>query len=1047
MRLGTGSRKAIRYDAAMDFLDQQINPPAHWDKFEELCRALFAAIWNDPLTQRHGRSGQAQHGVDIHGARPTSPDETLGVQCKGKDRNFGKKTTTREFDEELANAETFRPTLASWTFVTTFADDAKVQAHALAVSRQRVEAGKFPVAALGWNSLVSLLAQHPAVIEQFYPELGPQLPRMIAELSALPDRVMTALGAPPLRSGEARWIEESFGKARDLGPALLGRALGPADVGACPEVPQVERIWRELEGGFSARLVATAGAGKSVCMLQVAKRAHDKGWRVLRLKDPDVTALALTNDERPTLHLIDDAHLTDARLLHLAEEEAGSRRWLLSAHTVSDDESGLPGTVRIDPAQAVAVIAAGLRADLQETLRTVKRIDDRVGDAIGQEPIEDRLAAAEKAGRPWQFCFILGGGWRRARQSAEDARAANADLVLAAAAIRQLATRDARAQAPDFEGLFEAGGIEPVRERAAIEWLVGRRLLLGREDLRCPHQRLASVLIARILEGQTKGGRDAIGAMLNHVIATESYPLAGLSVLLTELRMMGDYPTRWTYLVDRTLLPQLIARCWAAELPDERRGAGWLLSELQCYVDDWAATITQGYEEIAAGWLSEPLPGAAYGIGHLIGQIGMKDRLLAQSLIARADPVKVAAAVSRSDAVLACEAAGMLYSCMGYRPGDWTQRYLAVVDRQACHDLMRTWPRGHYLSAAGSFCQLFTWDDEEFGLDLIEALIPAIGDELRARPFHSFHELHDMVWHAMRLSDTLGIYAGKKGPSARMRAVAAKLVASWTPEGLAGHLSAINRRDFQPAAWLLDFIREVTKRQFEATVALIDWARIDGTIGDAWGAMYHEIEVFLQVCFQAASAKAPIRAMVARNLESAETLSVRLAMLAPDAAVTQLKAGKPIGLASYSHFHWRMSAVVVAQVAEAHADLLEPMIAPHIRVASDQLSRKSQPFFDEPLMFLRVVWQLAPRTFEQIMAGIDTSGAETGWAAALSGVDAKQHAPAGDREQKRLDRQTAAWLVERNLARSDHLGAAARRLRARFPRRSRPTPKSLEPFV
>lgn len=1031
----------------MDFLDQQINPPANWDKFEELCRALFAAIWNDPFTQRHGRSGQAQNGVDIHGARPTTPGKTLGVQCKGKDRNFGEKATIREFDEELAKAEGFMPTLAGWTFVTTFADDAKLQAHVLAVSRQRLEVGKFAVAALGWNSLLSLLAQHPAVIEQFYPELGPQLPRMMAELSALPDRVMAALGASPSRSGEARWIEESFGKARDLGPALLGRPLGPADVGACPELPQVERIWRELEGGFSARLVATAGAGKSVCMLQVAKRAHDKGWRVLRLTDPQVAGLALTNGERSTLHVIDDAHLTDAPLLRRAEEETSPTRWLLSAHTVSDEEAGLPGMVRIDPAQAVAVIAAGLRANLQETLRIVKRIDDRVGDAMGKEPIEDRLTAAEKAGRPWQFCFILGGGWRRARQSADDARAAHADLVLAAAAIRQLATRDARAHASDLEALFEAGGIEPVRQRAAIEWLVGHRLLLSGEDLRCPHQRLASVLIARILEGQTKEGRDAIGAMLNHVVATESYPLAGLSVLLTELRMMGEYPARWTYLVNRKLLPQLIARCWAAELPDERRGAGWLLSELQCYVDDWAATITQGYEDIAAGWLSEPLPGAAYGIGHLIGQIGMKDRLLAESLIARSDPVKVAAAVSRRDAILACEAAGMVYSCMGYRPSDWKQQYLAAVDRQACLELMRRWPRSHYLSAAGTFCQLFTWDDEAFGLGLIEALIPAVGDELRARPFYSFHELHDMVWHALRLSDTLGIYAGKKGPSARMRAVGAKLVASWTPEGLAGHLSAINRRDFQTAAWLLDFLQNVSRRQFEATVALIDWTQIDRTIGDVWGAMYQEIEVFLQVCFQGAAAKAPIRAMVAHNLDSAETLSVRLATLAPDAAATHLKAGKPIGLASYGHFHWRMSAAVVAQLAEAHVDLLETMIAPHTVVASEQLSRKSQPFFDEPLIFMRIIWQLAPRMFEQIMAGIDTAGAEAGWAAAFSGGDAKQHAPAGDREQKRTDRQTAAWLVERNLARSDHLGAVARRLRARFPSRSRPTPKSLEPFV
>jgi hypothetical protein len=838
--LKAGSSEVIRYHhAAMEFLDQQINPPTSWDKFEELCRALFAAIWQDPLAARHGRAGQEQHGVDIHGARPSAKSEILGVQCKGKNGNLGKKATIQEFDAELKKAETFEPALAGWTFVTTAADDAKLQVHALALSTQRVANGEFPVAVLGWNSLQSLLAQHPSVIEQFYPELGPQLPQVMKRLAALPHQLMAALGTSPSRQNKSEWLQESFGAARDLGPALMGRSLGPADVSACPELPQVERIWRELKGGYSARLVGTPGAGKSVCALQVAKRAHDKGWRVVRLKDPDVSALQLTAEAHSTLHIIDDAHLTDARLLRLAEEQTSSTCWLLSAHTVSDDDASPPGTVRINPEQAVAVIAAGLRANLAETQRLVQRVDDRVGDGVGEEWIEHRLAAAEKAERPWQFSFILGEGWRRASHSAEDARGAGADLILAAAAMHQLASRDARTNSTDLQPLFDAAGIEAALQPQAIDWLIGRRLLLARDDLRCPHQRLASVLIARILEGQTKEGRGAIGAALNRIIAATHYPLSGLSVLLQELRLMGEFPGRWTRLVDKALWPSLIARCWTAESPEDRRGAGWLLSELQSYVDNWATAITMGYEETAGRWYSEPLPGAAYSIGHLLGQISMKDNDRARSIVARADPIRVAAAISQRDAVFACDVAGMLYSSAGCRPDDWKKRYLAAIDRASCLAMIGAWPRDHYLSAAGTFCQLFTWDNEAFGLDLIEALIPAIEDELRAQPFHSFHELHDMVWHALRLVDSLGIYAGKKGPTSRMRAIGAKMAACLMPAGLADQVSSISRREFQSAWRLLVFIREVSKRQFEETVALIHWERIDQTIGDLWGRTHH----------------------------------------------------------------------------------------------------------------------------------------------------------------------------------------------------------------
>ncbi|MES2095277.1 MAG: hypothetical protein V4459_00815 [Pseudomonadota bacterium] len=1035
----------------MEFLDQQINPPKTWEKFEELSRALFAAIWKDPLASRHGRTGQKQHGVDVHGCPPSAHGRTYGVQCKGKDQHYGKPATVVEFDAELLKVEQFMPSLGHWTFTTTHPDDAVLQAHARAVSEIRVAAGKFPVVAFGWGTFQALLAQHSEVIEQFYPELGFQLPDVIRKLSALPDQLRAVLDsvAPQsqtLHPEAPEWIEERFETARDLGPALLGRPLGPADVSACPELPQVDRLWRELEAGYSARLGATAGAGKSVCALQVAKRAHDQGWRVVRLRDPSAGSLDLATGDRPTLHIVDDAHLTDPALLLRVEQQCSATRWLLSAHTLADDKVASSGTMRINPGQAVAVIAAGLRADIDATRRVVQRVDDRIGLSISSEWIEDRLDEAEKAERPWQFCFILGGGWRRARQSAEDAKAAGADLVLAAAAVRQLASRDARASLTDLGPLLDAAGIAPADRSAAIDWLVRERLLLGADDLRCPHQRLSVVLIARILEGQDEVGRKRVGAMVNHVITGSAFTLAGLSLLLTEWRMMGEWPTRWAHLVDRPLLLELVERCWRAEEAIDRRGAAWLLSELQSYLEDWVTKVTTGHEETVARWFDECLPGTGYAVGHLLGQFGMKDRELTATLIDHADPLKAAAAVSRSDPALAGEAGAMIYACMGYRSEAWTRRFIAAVDRPACNATIQSWPKDQYLSGADELLRLLIWDDQEFGLDLFEAFIPAIAERLRAQPAREFHELHDLVWHGLRLTDSLGLYRGAKGPTARMRAIGKKLASVWAPADLAKQIASVSPRQVQPAGWLLMFIGEVSRRQFNETVALIDWEQMDRTIGERWARMDHDMEVLIHVCFAAPAAKAPIQAMILRNVDKVDVLSVRLAMLAPEAAVVHFTAGRQVALSSYDHFSWRMSAALVAQLAEAHADLLDSMIAPHVAVAAEQLSSKTQPFFGEPLPFLRVIWQVAPVSFELILAAIDPAGAEAGWAAALRGEDAARHAPTSDREQKVADRQTAGWLVERALRRSDALGDVARRLRKRLPRKSVPSPKSLEVF-
>lgn len=1031
----------------MEFLEQQINPPKSWEKFEDLSRALFSAIWDDPYAARNGRSGQAQHGVDVHGTPATAPGKTHGVQCKGKDRHYGRQATTDEFDQELLKAEKFSPTLAHWSFITTHPDDAVLQAHALAVSEARVAADTFPVVAFGWSTIQSLLAQHPRVIEQFYPELGPQLPELIRKLSALPDQMQAALDGI-IQTGRASsadapdWLEERFETARDLGPALLGRPLGPADVSACPELPQVERLWRELEVGYSARLGATAGAGKSVCALQVAKRAHDRGWRVVRLRNPDAVTIHLSDGDRPTLHIIDDAHLTDPALLLRAEQSCSATRRLLSAHTLSDDKVALPGITRINPGHAVAVIAAGLRADLDATRRVVQRIDDQIGISIGSEWIEERLAAAEKAERPWQFCFILGGGWRRAAQSAEDAKAAGADLVLAAAAIHQLASRDARAALSELGPLLDVAEVPENERQRAIDWLVSQRLLLAPEDLRCPHQRLSSVLVGQILAGQDQGGRLRVGAMLNHAVAATRFPLTGLSTLLAELRTMG-FPRSWTHLIAKEVLQPLVARCWQAEDGSDRRGGAWLLSELQSHIDNWVSVVTRGHEATAARWFEECLPGSGYSVGHLFGQLGMKDRDLTAKLIDRTDPHKIAAAASRKDPILASEAGMMVYCCMGYRSEDWTRRFISAVDRRSCLATIQAWPQNHHLSAADHWLRLIIWDDQEYGLDLLEAFIPVISGRLRARPFQEFHEIHDLVWHGLRMSDTLNLYRGKKGPNARMRAIGKMLAAVWSPAQLAKQIALVPSRLVQPAGWLLLFIRDASSRQFAKTIALIDWDEFYRTIGEGWARMHHDLEVLLHICFLAPAGRVAIQALIARRCGEVDALSIRLAMLAPDAAIAQLKAGRQVALSSHGHFHWEMSATLMAQLADAPEELLNSMIAPHAVVAAKQLSSESQPFFGEPLLFLRIVWEVAPASFERIMAAIDSKGAEAGWSAALRGEDASRFDRTGERGQRRKDQDTAAWLIERALGRPDALGDIARELRKRMSRKSVPSARLL----
>jgi hypothetical protein len=332
----------------MDFLDKQIAPPASWTKFEDLSRSLFAAIWRDKLAQKNGRAGQAQSGVDVYGRPADRNDRTYGVQCKGKMQSYGAKATRKEVLAELALAETFEPALGHWTFATTAPNDARLQAFVRDLSQRRVSEGRFPIDIVGWETILALLAEHPDVIEQHYPEHGRQLPQLLAEIKTLVAGAnMISAGANDIEAQSADWEEVRFEGARDLGPALLGRPLGPADIHACPELPEAHLVLAELHQAFSSRLTGVAGAGKSVCALQSAARAKALGMRVVKLRNPVTSGIRLTTDHVPTLHLIDDAHLTDPAALRTAEQSTHAAKWLLTTHTASSGQEDLSGAIRL----------------------------------------------------------------------------------------------------------------------------------------------------------------------------------------------------------------------------------------------------------------------------------------------------------------------------------------------------------------------------------------------------------------------------------------------------------------------------------------------------------------------------------------------------------------------------------------------------------------------------------------------------------------------------------------------------------------------------
>jgi hypothetical protein len=789
---------------------------------------------------------------------------------------------------------------------------------------------------------------------------------------------------------------------------------------------------------MSAIAAGVPGAGKSVCALQAAETLACNGYRVLRLSDPGIARIHLTDDDVPTLHLIDDAHLASASGLALAEQCASATKLLLSTFTSVDGAGTRPGTIHLDAKRAVRVIADELRARRDETLAAVRTIDDRIGDRLGEESIDWRLDTAAASEFPWQFCFVLSGGWRRVRSIVASARAADADIVLGAVAIHQLASRDARAEAINLAPLLEAAQVPPVAAKRAIDWLVAQRLVLAANDLRCPHQRFSAEVFDPILTDQDKTGREQIAAMIGNALADPTMPLVGLDSLLTQFRM-SRRNISWTPLIGQELLDPFLDRCWNAQTPGDIAAAAYALREIDSYIDDYLKRPTKPQIETIARWFSTPMPEAAYRVGAFINGT-YRNRRFGRAIIRASNPEAIAETLNQAmeptSADYAAEIAKMVSQSFGALTPEWIARYLARVDRAKALHFTANWPASSPIYHAAWFCAQFTYLEQAFGCDCVEALAPAIAERMRADPIDAIEQLDDIFGSALRVFDPLGGYRGKWAATARSRAIATDLCSVWEPQTLSAKLSQITPRGFQGAAKLLNILRASRRDVYDEAVAALDWQAIEAAIGDNWSKLPHDADIFIAQCHANKVGRKEVARLIEKRIEEIDTLDARFAVMAPKAAFRQIERGAQVNLS----VRWQLGAVVLAEFHKQRPELVQDLLGNHPASMAKALSMESPSFFDDALLFLRVCQQVAPDAFESILGQIELSVAENGWRSALTDRKGSRKKRSGSA------RMAIAWLVNVSRDRTDPLGDVARRLLAELPKETTISPKMFESF-
>jgi cellulose synthase operon protein C len=156
-----------------DITNRILPPPKNWQDFEHMCFDLYSRLWRTNDAEMNGRRGQPQAGVDVFGTDRFEGGRFVGVQCKGKDQDYGGALTEKELRAEIKKAETFVPQLDVFVVATTAPNDAKIQQLARTISKKRTAKGLFEVRVQGWDTLQRIITNYRDVLTLHFQDFAP----------------------------------------------------------------------------------------------------------------------------------------------------------------------------------------------------------------------------------------------------------------------------------------------------------------------------------------------------------------------------------------------------------------------------------------------------------------------------------------------------------------------------------------------------------------------------------------------------------------------------------------------------------------------------------------------------------------------------------------------------------------------------------------------------------------------------------------------------------------------------------------------------------
>jgi hypothetical protein len=160
------------------------------NQFESLIRDLCAYEWGDPNTQKFGRKGQKQLGVDVYGKAIDSEGAYRAAQCKLRTQKDA--LTPQQVETAVSDAMSFPHQLDTLVIATDAPRSTHTQLAVDQLSERAQHDAGFKVVIWFWDNITERLATYPRLIVRYYSDYFAIITRLPI-VEGLVDRPLTVL--------------------------------------------------------------------------------------------------------------------------------------------------------------------------------------------------------------------------------------------------------------------------------------------------------------------------------------------------------------------------------------------------------------------------------------------------------------------------------------------------------------------------------------------------------------------------------------------------------------------------------------------------------------------------------------------------------------------------------------------------------------------------------------------------------------------------------------------------------------------------------------